>query len=246
MSRRVAQVLERVPPALKRRRGGLGWLLRRDLDVLADLFGTDKGPADHGFTPWYAAHLGPLRREARSILEIGIGGYQHREQGGESLRMWRAYFRHARIVGVDIFEKDLPDAARIVTLTGDQSDSAFLRELVARFAPFDVVVDDGSHVGSDQRASFEGLFDAVRPGGFYVIEDLETSYWQNWDGGPPGAPGTGVALVKELVDDTNVGPRPVAAVHAYPGIVFIERAGEPAVAPAPVPRPTAGPRPPLR
>ena len=37
-------------------------------------------------------------------------------------------------------------------------------------------VDDGSHIASDIPASFKILFPAVRHGGWYVIEDLETAY----------------------------------------------------------------------
>jgi hypothetical protein len=63
----------------------------------------------------------------------------------------------------------------------------------------------------------------LEPGGWYVIEDLETQYMPAYGGGPPGASDTAVALTKSLLDDLNVGPRPVAAVHAYPGIVFIRK-----------------------
>jgi hypothetical protein len=40
-------------------------------------------------------------------------------------------------------------------------------------------------------------------------------------------------MVKELLDSVNIGPRPVASVHAYPSIVFIEKA---AVAQTPQPQ----------
>jgi hypothetical protein len=48
----------------------------------------------------------------------------------------------------------------------------------------------------------------------------------DYGGGPPGAADTAAALVKELLDDVNVGPRPIAAVHAYPGLVLVEKASE--------------------
>ena len=37
--------------------------------------------------------------------------------------------------------------------------------------------DDGSHLPTHQRVSFEALWPAVVPGGLYAIEDIETSYW---------------------------------------------------------------------
>jgi len=69
----------------------------------------------------------------------------------------------------------------------------------------------------------------------YVIEDLETAYWPDWEGGAAGTPGTGVDLAKGLLDDVNIGPRPVASVHAYPDLVFIERAAVAATMTPPLP-----------
>ena len=195
-----------------------------NIDALVSLYPTDKGRAGHGYTAFYARHLGPRRRSVKAVLEIGVGGYDPMS-GGNSLRIWRSYFPGATVYGLDICVKRLPPEPRIVVLQGDQSDEGLLAGLAASHGPFDLVVDDGSHVGRHQRASFAALFSAVRPGGLYVIEDLETAYLEGWEGGPPGTPGTGVDLAKEFLDDVNIGPRPVASLHAYPGIVFIEKAG---------------------
>lgn len=173
----------------------------------------------------------------KSVLEIGVGGYGNPVSGGASLRMWRSYFPSATVYGLDISPKRLPPEPRIVVLEGDQSDEAFLTRLAASYGPFDLVVDDGSHLGRHQRASFAALFPAVRPSGLYVIEDLETAYWEDWEGGPPGTTGTGVDLAKELLNDVNIGPRAVASVYVYPDIVFIERAAFPARLQPPVSRP---------
>jgi hypothetical protein len=217
---------------------GVAYSLAWNLDALASLFGTDKGPAVHGYTTYYARHLRRQRCSVRSVLELGIGGDDNPVQGGASLKMWRSYFPGATIYGLDICAKSLLPEPRIVVLQGDQSDQAFLARLAASYGPFDLIVDDGSHIGRHQRASFTTLFPAVRPGGLYVIEDLHTAYWEDWEGGPPGKPGTGVDLTKGLLDDVNIGPRPVACVHAYPDIVFIERAVAPATPPRPSPRKT--------
>jgi hypothetical protein len=49
--------------------------------------------------------------------------------------------------------------------------------LAAAEGPFDVVIDDGSHVSAHQITSFYFLFNHLRAGGFYVIEDIQTSFW---------------------------------------------------------------------
>ena len=72
----------------------------------------------------------------------------------------------------------------------------------------------GATLGAHQRASFSALFEEVRPGGLYVIEDFATAYWPDWEGGPPGTPGTAIKLAKNLIDDIRVGPRAIASVNA--------------------------------
>ena len=50
-------------------------------------------------------------------------------------------------------------------------------DLIAR-EPWDIIIDDGSHVPYHQVFSFFSLWKAVVPGGLYVIEDVETNYWK--------------------------------------------------------------------
>ena len=40
-----------------------------------------------------------------------------------------------------------------------------------------VIIDDGSHLPSHQLLSLETLWPALAPGGLYIVEDVETSYW---------------------------------------------------------------------
>jgi hypothetical protein len=43
--------------------------------------------------------------------------------------------------------------------------------------PLFLIVDDGSHIPEHQILSFNLLFNKLLPGGTYIIEDIETSYW---------------------------------------------------------------------
>jgi hypothetical protein len=196
--------------------------VRGNLRALARVYWSDKAGA-HRYTEHYERHLRHLRRRPVRLLEIGVGGYERPTWGGASLRMWRDYFPLGEIHGVDINEKEI-DEARIRIHRGDQSDAEFMRRLGREHGPFDVIVDDGSHINAHVRASFAALFDDfLRRGGIYVIEDMATAYDARFGGGPPGHPGTSVAMVKSLVDDVNVEPRAVAAVHVYEQIAFIEK-----------------------
>lgn len=212
-----------------------------DLDALALWYGTDKSSWHHDYTRLYERHLRSRRDRVRSVLEIGVGGttsfagYES-STGGQSLHMWRRYFPNASILGIDIHPKAIA-GDRILFEQGDQSDREFLARVIRTHGPFDLVIDDGSHTGHDITTSFSTLWDAVRPGGWYVVEDLFTAYHPDFGGGPPGTPGTSAELIKTLVDDvllregdtSLIRKQPdlqpsIAEMHVYGNIVFFERA----------------------
>ena len=198
-------------------------MCRRSITALAFVYWSDKAGA-HRYTAHYQMHLRRLRRRPVRLLEIGIGGYESPTRGGASLRMWRDYFRRGEIHGVDIYEKRI-DEPRIHTHRGDQSDPQFMRELAHRYGPFDVIIDDGSHISSHIVNSFQALFEEfLKPGGYYVIEDLDCAYSPGYS--EPGSADTAVALIKHLIDTVNLDPSLVSAVHVYQHIAFIQRGGD--------------------
>jgi demethylmacrocin O-methyltransferase len=137
--------------------------------------------------------------------------------------MWRNYFPRATIYGLDLYAKRLADSRRLIALQGDQSDPATLQRVVERCPPFDLVIDDGSHIRSHIIASFEGLFPFVKPGGLYAIEDLDAVYPFS-HGVTSGTTADTVRMrARLLIDDLTLDRRPVAAVYAYPGLVLVEK-----------------------
>jgi hypothetical protein len=178
-------------------------------------YDTDKSPH---YLRVYATFLAPLVEREVRLLELGVGS-------GGSLLLWRDYFPHGIIAGLDVRAVDVPDATgRIRIFRGAQQDPAVLDAVARAVAPegFDVIVDDASHVGASARASFWHLFrNHLKSGGIYAIEDWGTGYWPSWPDGaryagpllapdgpraPGDAPSPGhahgmVALVKELVDE---------------------------------------------
>jgi hypothetical protein len=93
----------------------------------------------------------------------------------------------------------------------DQSDRRQLEAVAAAIdRPVFAVVDDGSHVPQHQVATFDYLFSRLlAPGGTYIIEDIETSYWtRNGLYGYPTRYGyhheqSCVEVFKDLLDDVN-------------------------------------------
>ncbi len=140
------------------------------LDEIGLRHGTDKSSSHHDYLSFYESFLGPLRDQPIALLEIGV--FQ-----GASLRTWHDYFANAQIVGVDVmpvckrFEK-----GRIAIELADQSNLEHLAQVSLRRGPFDVIVEDGSHMWDHQITSLRALFPFVKNGGFYIVEDLQTNY----------------------------------------------------------------------
>jgi hypothetical protein len=143
--------------------------MKPSLNDLGLRFGTDKASSHHGYLDFYERFLDEIRDDARTVLEIGA--YQ-----GHSLRMWEAYFTKAQIIGLDINpESKAFESGRVHIEIGDQS-SALVLERLVRLGPFDLVIDDGSHVWDHQIASLRYLYPHVMSGRYYILEDLDTSY----------------------------------------------------------------------
>ena len=77
-----------------------------------------------------------------------------------------------------------------------------------------MIIDDGSHVPAHQLLGFKLLFPLIKPGGLYVIEDIESSYFDAeqvriYGYSLPGAgigrkpPGNAVEAFKLLADVVN-------------------------------------------
>jgi cephalosporin hydroxylase len=140
----------------------------------------ENGILDHAAFPqkmphilaFYRRLLAGLDREPASILEIGV-------KGGGSTACWKALFPGASVVGVDIklrrWLTRQPSEDGVVYLQGDQTDVARLEEIATRYGPFDLVIDDGSHVTDHVAGTLRCLLPHVRPGGVYVIEDTHSS-----------------------------------------------------------------------
>lgn len=154
--------------------------MRDTLTELAKKYSTDKW-GDHFYTPHYHAYFKYLKDSPVRLLEIGVGGYRT-DTGGGSLRLWKEYFPNGQISGIDIVDKSALEEERIQIYCGDQSDTTFLEEVNAKSGPFDIIIDDGSHINAHIIKSFEVLFPLLRQDGIYVVEDLQTSYWNQYGG----------------------------------------------------------------
>ncbi len=161
-----------------------------NLTQLGLKYGTDKA-THHGYTEHYHERFKDIRMDVKNVLEIGTAK-------GASIQMWRDYFPNAMIYTVDIRNiYEYPAHDRIVLCRynfGKREDSessfthheykypakdgfkginTFLKELPIEF---DIIIDDGSHMMKDQQLTLAILFEQVKSGGIYVLEDLTTSH----------------------------------------------------------------------
>jgi hypothetical protein len=148
----------------------------------------------HHYLEPYDRHLGRFRGRPVRVLELGI------LQGG-SLQLWKSYFgEHAIIHGIDIDPACAKfSEARVVPHIGSQADTGFLKRVVEQMGGVDVIIDDASHKGCDQIASFELLYPLLDPNGVYICEDTRSAYWSQYDGGYR-KPGTFIEYAKGLID----------------------------------------------
>lgn len=150
------------------------------------------------------------------LLEIGV-------QFGGSIKYWKEKYKF------DVWGLDIKDEYKDKqVIKGDQTDTELLKSL----GSFDIVIDDGGHTMNQQQISFDVLWASLNKGGLYVIEDLHTSYWREFQDKEL----TTVNALKGLVDKVNweatandrnrgfierIAKSDIASIHFYPSIVFI-------------------------
>ena len=198
-----------------------------NLDEIGLKYGTDKASNGHDYLKVYEEIM--PRFFPLTLLEIGWFD-------GASMRTWREYLhKDSTIVGVDIEDKEPIRGVhfRKVDATRTEVDSE-----VNEFGPFDFIIDDGSHLSPDVISTFILLWHRVRPGGYYIVEDLHVSYHRDWLGNPdPDARGTrgetSMQFLRRLADDVHfghagAGPTKrrvsnVASIAFYPGLAVIRK-----------------------
>jgi hypothetical protein len=166
------------------------------LSRLAVRFGSDKF-GGHLYTPIYHRILGHLRESPVRILEIGIGGYETPKSGGAGLRMWAEYFQFAKVVGLDIEKKEMSLSPRVQVIQGSQTDLDLLQRVIDEHGPFDIVIDDGSHVVEHVLTTFKFLYPRMPADGIYIVEDVQTSF-HPWIGGNTKGEATIFALAHSI------------------------------------------------
>ena len=124
-------------------------------------------------------------------------------QGG-SIDIWKEYFGpRLHYYGVDINPDNKQfEETDVSIFIGSQSDKKFLKELTTKIPKLDIFIDDGGHTMEQQINTFEIMFDHIKPGGIYLCEDVQTSYWKLYHGKHKGK-GTFIEYSKNFIDPNS-------------------------------------------
>jgi hypothetical protein len=168
----------------------------KNLDKIGLEYGTDKSSDFHDYLNKYEKYINFDRNDKIKILEIGIAE-------GKSLKMWKDYFINSTILGIDIrTECKNYEEERIFVEIGDQTNEHFLSEISEKYGPFDLIIDDGSHMNYDVITTFNMMFKNLSNKGLYIVEDSCTSYWGFFGGGLL-KPDSTMEFFKKIIDEVN-------------------------------------------
>jgi hypothetical protein len=155
------------------------------LTDIANRAGTDKGTVigdAHGYSCLYDVLFSGPDWQPSAIVEIGLlrggpeaGGKADRAtEAPPSVAMWQERFQNVKVFGLDISDFSEFASDRFVFLKADCGDRKQLADAADLIDDnVDLIVDDGSHASYHQQLTFLAMFEKLRSGGLYIIEDLQ-------------------------------------------------------------------------
>lgn len=121
----------------------------------------------HGYIDFYERFF--QDRNFQRIAEFGIFK-------GDSIRWLLNRFPQAKISGADILQRqsEWPSDPRVNYTQLDQSSRVEIRNFLD-YGPFDLIIEDGSHLPIHQINCLVLGMKALTPNGIYILEDIQTS-----------------------------------------------------------------------
>lgn len=144
------------------------------VEELMYTYKSDKSRDDHSYVKLYNMIFANIRHSITNITEIGISH-------GQSIQAWFRYFPNSDIHGFDVrwYGEDIVKNnlehlkprvhSHIVDILDDNVN---MTELGFMPESMDIIIDDGPHTVSAQEGFLKKLFVCLKPGGYYIIEDI--------------------------------------------------------------------------
>lgn len=155
-------------------------------DLVNNLSVVSDKVTDHAYQEMYGNYLLPYIKESRNqgksikFLEIGLGCTGDELFGG-SIEIWNKLFSAKDDLWSADYEGGCIDKARAAgklhnfkTLVGDQENITVLNQWMKQSGGhFDIIIDDGGHVNAQIYNTVYTLWEHLKPGGLFFIEDLQ-------------------------------------------------------------------------
>jgi demethylmacrocin O-methyltransferase len=148
-----------------------------DLCNLGVKYPTDKSPYNkeaglhkHAYTAVYDLLFSNSRWNSIKIGELGI-------LDNNSMLSWREYFPNAELYGFEWFDDKLQKAVNDNIQNCKYSkmniqDTESIEAGLSEYGPFDILIEDSTHIFEDQIRFINVAYKYLKPGGFLIIEDI--------------------------------------------------------------------------
>ena len=159
---------------------------RTELCDLGVKYPTDKSPYSvgsssghrHPYTAVYDLLFAPLRYKDINFGEIGI-------EYNKSMICWRNYFTKAKLWGWEYYQEKIDSALRdgledttYINMNVNLEES-IQKGFEQSGVKFDIIIDDSTHSFEDQIRISKIVHEYLKPGGYFIIEDIFRNRWED-------------------------------------------------------------------
>jgi hypothetical protein len=146
---------------------------KTSLDELFKFFKTDKSSEHHNFVRYYNYHLKKFKNKKINFLEIGSAT-------GASASSFVKFFNKSQAFCADVNLTLVKFISPKINYFGiDCSNPKSLKKFQSQVEnkyqvkKYDFIIDDGSHILSDQLKSLNFFYNFLKKNGLYIIEDYK-------------------------------------------------------------------------
>jgi len=143
---------------------------------LGKKFPTTKSPIQlpgqrSGFTGVYSLLFSSFVDKAITIAEIGI-------EDNNSIKMWRNYFKKAKIYGFEFDDKKIKKAKKhklnktYIRKINVHNEKDITKSFKKTKTSFDIIIDDSTHIFEDQIRIVKNCYKFLNKNGILIIEDI--------------------------------------------------------------------------
>jgi len=136
----------------------------------------DKSPINtkfhrHGYTSFYNILFSTLINKKINFAEIGIWK-------NESIKMWRDYFKKAKIYGFEYYDDLIKNAKKdklkkvFIKKINVKKEKSIFESFKKTNTKFDIIIDDSTHLFEDQIKIINNVHKFLKSGGYLIVEDI--------------------------------------------------------------------------